>query len=349
MLGITRRAARFACRRESFGSEEVWINKISMAIKIALLLLLIIVACGIAFSAFFVMRPLAVIVWFRRLALRFAGFTKAIVQTSVGKQTVWRGGSGPLLVLLHGAGDQAGTWHKVAPELKQRFELVIPDLAGHGESEPRTGALSVGTVLSAIEQVCDAALPADTPVVLIGNSFGAWVAMLYAQKHPERVTRVVVMGGGPIKEATEIDLMPKTREAAAQIMDKVLDPSSPRPPGFILDDLIRTSNFGPISRLAAAGVPDMCKYVMEDKLGGFPVPVDLVWGSSDRLALLEYAKRMQGQLPRSTLTVIERCWHAPQLERPGELLKVLVKMLAADSVGAPASEASVSVRPKANS
>ena len=47
------------------------------------------------------------------------------------------GGAGPLLVLLHGAGDQAGTWSKVAPELKRHFQLLIPDLAGHGESEKR--------------------------------------------------------------------------------------------------------------------------------------------------------------------------------------------------------------------
>ena len=36
----------------------------------------------------------------------------------------------------------------MAPELKRHFQLVIPDLAGHGESDPAEGALSLGTLLT---------------------------------------------------------------------------------------------------------------------------------------------------------------------------------------------------------
>jgi len=92
----------------------------------------------------------------------------------------------------------------------------------------------------------------------------------------------------------------------------------------------------------------MSKYLIQDKLGSFPLPVDLVWGSSDGLALLDYAKRLQAQLPQSALTVIERCGHAPQLERPRELTRVLLKILAPDTAGVSTSEASVSVHPGAN-
>lgn len=97
---------------------------------------------------------------------------------------MWHGGTGPLLVLPHGAGDQAGTWNKVAPELKHHFRLVIPDLAGHGESDPVAGVLSLGTLLTALEQVLDAIPWRDLPPALAGNSLGAWMSMLYAQKHP---------------------------------------------------------------------------------------------------------------------------------------------------------------------
>jgi pimeloyl-ACP methyl ester carboxylesterase len=320
-----------------------------MAIKLVLVVLLIFVASVIIFSMYFFLRPLAVIVWFRRLALRREGLKKTIVQTSAGKQAVWCGGNGPFLIMLHGAGDQAGTWNKVAPDLKRHFELFIPDLAGHGESEPHTAALSIGTVLAALEQVCDALLPANARIAIVGNSFGAWLAMLYAQKHPQQVSRVVAMGGGPIKEAIEINLMPKDRAGAARLMENVLDPSSPRPPGFVLDDVVRVSRSGAISRLAAAGVADMSKYLMQDKLESFPLPVDLLWGSSDRLVLLEHAKGLQAQLPQSTLTVIERCGHAPQLERPGEVTRVLLKLLAPDSAGTPASTTPVSIHSGANS
>jgi len=249
----------------------------------------------------------------------------------VGKQIVWHGGAGPVLVLPHGAGDQAGTWNNVAPKLKDHFQLVIPDLAGHGESKPTAGPLSLGTLLTALEQVLDALPWRGAKLAFAGNSLGAWISLLFAQKHPERLTRLVLIDGCPIRNASEIGIMPKDREEARRALDAVLDPSTPRRPNFVLDDLVRVSNTGPISRLLAAGAEDMSKYLLEDKLPSFPLPVDIIWGASDRLVPLDYAKKLQSQLPHCTLTVIERCGHAPQLERPRELTRVLLQILASDS------------------
>jgi len=324
-----------------------------LAIKIVLLLVFAAVTALIVFFIFFFLRPVATMVWLRRSALRRAGLRKTKLTTTVGKQIVWHGGMGPLLVLLHGAGDQAGTWNKVASQLKRHFQLVIPDLAGHGESDPAAGVLSLGTLLTALDQVLDAIPWRDAPMVLAGNSLGAWMAMLYAQKYaqkyPQRVTRVILIDGGPIQNASEIGLMPKDREEARRTLDAVLDPSTPRPPNFVLDDLVRISNTGPISRLLAAGEEDMSKYLLDDKLASFQAPVDLIWGASDRLVPLDYAKKLQSQLPHCTLTVIERCGHGPQLERPQELAQVLLQILASDSSHPSATAQSVSTQSGENS
>jgi pimeloyl-ACP methyl ester carboxylesterase len=317
-----------------------------LATKIVLLLVSAAVTALIVFLVLFFLRPIAVMVWFRRNALRRAGLRKTRLATTVGEQVVWHGGTGPLLVLLHGAGDQAGTWYKVVPELKRHFHLVIPDLAGHGESDPLAGALSLGTLLTALEQVLDTKPWRDAPIVLAGNSLGAWMAMLYAQKYaqklPQRVTRAILIDGCPIKEALEVNIMPKDREEARRAFDAVLDPATPRPANFVLDDLVRISNTGPISRLLAAGVEDISKYLLEDKLASFQLPVDLIWGASDRLVPLDLAKKFQSQLPHCTLTVIERCGHAPQFERPQEFTQVLLQILAPDSSRASATAQSVS-------
>ena len=320
-----------------------------LAIEIVLLLVFAAVTALIVFFLFFFLRPVATTVWLRRRALRRAGLRKTKLTTTVGKQIVWHGGDGPLLVLLHGAGDQAGTWNKVATELKRHFQLVIPDLAGHGESDPVAGALSLGKLLTALAQVLDAPPWREAPMVLAGNSLGAWMAMLYAQKYPHRVTRVILIGGGPIKNVSEIGLMPKDREEARRVLDAALDPSMPRWPNFVLDDLVRISPTGPISRLLAVGVEDMSKYLLEDKMTGFQLPVDLIWGASDRLVPLDYAKKLQSQLPHCTLTVIERCGHAPQVERPRELTRILLQILASDSSPAPATARSISRQSGENS
>jgi pimeloyl-ACP methyl ester carboxylesterase len=313
-----------------------------LATKIVLLLVSAAVAALIIFFVLFFLRPIAVMVWFRRNALRRAGLRKTRLTTTVGEQVVWHGDSGPLLVLLHGAGDQAGTWYKVVPELKRHFQLVIPDLAGHGESDPVAGVLSLGTLLTALEQVLDTKPARDAPLVLAGNSLGAWMAMLYAQKHPQRVTRVVLIDGCPIQEALEVNIMPKDRAEARRTLDAILDPSTPRRPDFVLDDLVRISNTGPISRLLAVGAEDISKYLFDGKLASFRLPVDLIWGASDRLVPLDLAKKFQSQLPHCTLTVIQRCGHAPQFERPHEFTRVLLQILAPDSSRAPATAQSVS-------
>jgi pimeloyl-ACP methyl ester carboxylesterase len=296
----------------------------------------------VLFLIAFYLRPLAIIFWLRRIGLRRAGCRKTKVPTTVGEQIVWCGGAGPLLVLLHGAGDQAGTWYRVAPALRQHFELVIPDLAGHGASDPKTGVLSLGTLLAALEQVLDASRWQDRPMVLAGNSLGAWISILYAQKRPQRVVRVILIDGGPIKDTSEIGIMPKNRDEARRAIDAILDPSAPRRPNFVLDDLVRVSNTGPISRLLAAGEEELSKYLLEDKVSSFPMPVDLVWGASDRLVPLDYARKLQSRLPRCTLSVIERCGHAPQLECPHKLTRVLLQLLAFDRCLTDANKQSMS-------
>src|SRR5664279_1255671 len=114
-------------------------------------LLVLFVAGSLFVGWLLVKRPLEVFAWGARRSLGRAGLKKLVVQTPVGPQTVFVGGSGPVLVLLHGAGDHAGTWFHVAPSLARRYTLVIPDLAGHGDSAPSTGPIPLSNVLGGLE------------------------------------------------------------------------------------------------------------------------------------------------------------------------------------------------------
>ena len=61
----------------------------------------------------------------------FPGFASHAVRT--GEVTIFArtGGHGPPLLLLHGYPETHVAWHRLAPELAQRFSLVIPDLRGY--------------------------------------------------------------------------------------------------------------------------------------------------------------------------------------------------------------------------
>jgi len=270
-------------------------------------------------------RPLSVYALMNRRALAGAGLTEGTVTSSLGPQAFWTGGSGPTLVLLHGAGDSAGTYSSIVGKLTPRYRLVIPDLAGHGHSAPSDGPISVGQVLTGLEAVMQQG-PQD-PAIIVGNSLGAWAALLFARQHPDRVARLVLVNGGALTgERPDLSLAPKTREEAAALMTQVRDPKSEPIAGFVLDDVVREAQTGPLSRLAqtAAG---MTQYVLDGKLNAITVPVDLIWGESDRLFSLGYAHRMMAELPASRLTTIPGCGHVPQQECPSRFGSALLDVL----------------------
>ncbi len=270
-------------------------------------------------------RPLAVYAAMNRRALAKAGLTETTAASSLGPQAYWTGGAGPTLVLLHGAGDSAGTYAGAAGTLVPRFRLVVPDLAGHGHSAPSAGPISIGDVLAGLDAVMRQG-PQD-PAIIVGNSLGAWAALLYAREHPDRVARLVLVNGGALTgDRPDLSLTPKTRAEAAALMTQLQDPDSPRIYGFVLDDVVREARTGPLARLAqtAAG---MDQYVLDGKLHEMRVPVDMLWGESDKLFPVAYARRMMAQLPASRITTIPGCGHVPQQECPSRFIASLIDVL----------------------
>ncbi|MDR2212328.1 MAG: alpha/beta hydrolase, partial [Pseudomonadales bacterium] len=62
------------------------------------------------------------------------GFRVERVKTSGAELYTVVGGSGPPLLLIHGAPLTHLSWSRVAPELAKRFTIIAPDLRGYGDS-----------------------------------------------------------------------------------------------------------------------------------------------------------------------------------------------------------------------
>jgi pimeloyl-ACP methyl ester carboxylesterase len=284
--------------------------------------ILLVVASGLSFLW---KRPLSVYALMNTRALAGAGFTRTEVPSSLGPQSIWTAGSGQTLVLLHGAGDSSGTYSSIVKMLTSRYRVVIPDLAGHGRSGPPGGPLSVGQVLTGLESVMQQG--PQEPAIIVGNSLGAWVALLYARQHPDRVARLVLVNGGAlVGDRPDLSLTPKTREEAAALMTQLRDEKAEPIPGFVLDDVVRHAQTGPLARLAQTS-GEMGQYVLDGKLSDIKAPVDLIWGESDRLFSIAYARRMMVQLPAARLTTIPGCGHVPMQECPSRFGSTLSDVL----------------------
>ncbi|MGJ5817726.1 alpha/beta fold hydrolase [Paludibaculum fermentans] len=259
-----------------------------------------------------------------RWTLGQAGLQKRSVDSEAGAQVVWQAGRGQVVVLLHGEGDQAGIWAKTLTEFpRSQYHLLVPDLAGHGESEPAAGPLPMTTMLAGLKAV----LAPYSSVILVGHSMSAWMAMLYAGENPGQVSRVVAVNGGPLRGLrTDVRLLPQDRVEARKLVDAMRDPGSERMADYLLDDMVRAGVSGPLARVLTAQ-RDAKEVVLENHLGAFPVEVDLVWGESDQLMPVEFAEQLKAELPQARLTRIPKCGHVPHQERPEEFARVLAKVL----------------------
>lgn len=290
------------------------------------------VACAVAVLAavaagalVFYTRPLATLAWLGRQRLASSGFERRFHPSAAGPQCIFSGGGGAPVVLLHGAGDQAGGWAKVAPRLAKSFAVVAVDLAGHGESAPASGSIPFATLLAGFDGAMKE-IP-QGKVTLVGNSLGAWVATVWAKDHPDRVQHLVLVNGGPLLgDRPDLTLHPKNRAEADRTLAALRDPSAPMVPDFVVDDIIRVAATGPMGRLAAEPAVEEVR-VQVLRLGGFDVPVDLLWGASDKLVSVDYARRLAAQLPAARLTTIDRCGHAPQVECSERFAEALMKVL----------------------
>jgi len=272
-------------------------------------------------------RPLKVDAIFSRMALGKLGFEKTSIPSPDGRMTIWVAGEGPCMVLLHGAGDQAGTWARMVPPLLEDFKVVIPDLPGHWKSDPRKGPIGVDQLLSGVEVVMDS-ICAGEEAVLVGNSLGAWLAMLYAHDYPAHVTRLVLINGAAITNVNpEIKLFPETREEARKMMKALMGPATLPVPDFVLDDIIRHARVGPAGRFLLT-LDEWGPYLLDDRLDEVVVPVDLVWGDGDELWTLGVAQVLLDGLPRARLHTVRGCGHVPHRECPDTTLEAVKAALA---------------------
>ena len=106
-------------------------------------------------------------------------------------------GRGPTILLSHGYSSTSRMWDGQVAALKDRYQIVVWDFRGHGESDyPRDGAqyseeLTVGDMLALLDLV-----GARTAIVA-GLSLGGYMSLAFHASHPERVRALMLFDTGP--------------------------------------------------------------------------------------------------------------------------------------------------------
>jgi haloacetate dehalogenase len=107
---------------------------------------------------------------------------------------------GPALLLLHGYPQTLAIWHKVAPQLAERYNVVATDLRGYGDSAKPPAApdhSSYSKREMAKDQVEVMSALGFGRFLLVGHDRGARVAHRLAVDHPDRVEKMAVLDIAP--------------------------------------------------------------------------------------------------------------------------------------------------------
>ena len=112
------------------------------------------------------------------------------------------GGSGPgsPIVLVHGLGGAAANWVDLAPLLALRRRVLVPDLPGHGGSNPLPAVPTLAVFADRVAAVAER--ERLLPAVVVGHSLGAVVALRLALRRPQAVDALVLAGAAGISSAT---------------------------------------------------------------------------------------------------------------------------------------------------
>jgi pimeloyl-ACP methyl ester carboxylesterase len=121
-----------------------------------------------------------------------ASFQAKTVHSPAGAEIFVRfGGSGPVVLLLHGYAENSDSWAPLAADLMKDHTVIVPDLRGIGRSsipeggyEKKTQAIDVRAVVTT--------LGFDRTFV-VAHDIGNMVAYAYAATYPDKVERLVVM------------------------------------------------------------------------------------------------------------------------------------------------------------
>jgi len=99
----------------------------------------------------------------------------------------------PTVVAVHGITSNSWTWDPLAHHLAGGAQVVAIDLRGRGRSFDAPGPFGMRQHADDLARVVD---ELDEPVVLVGHSMGAFVALMTAERHPSAVRDLVLVDGG---------------------------------------------------------------------------------------------------------------------------------------------------------
>jgi pimeloyl-ACP methyl ester carboxylesterase len=225
-------------------------------------------------------------------------------------------GAGTPVLLLHGM-DTVHPKARFLDLLGHHAEIIAPSSPGFGNTKRPPDFDTIYDLVHLYLAVIDE-LPYDD-LVLMGLSFGGWLAAEVAVTRPRRVAKLILVDPVGIKigdrESRDIlDVFNVNPEEVRQFSWH--DPAKAPDYDAMSDEelVIHARNWE--SLCLYAWHPYMYNPQLRQWLGRIAVPTLMLWGDSDRVVTPDYGRAYAGLIPGARFQLIEAAGHHPEIEQP---------------------------------
>lgn len=221
-------------------------------------------------------------------------------------------GEGMPLICLHGLMGGLSNFESVTSFFSSKYRVIVPELPIY---ELPLLSTSVKNLVNWLQRFLEHLHIEE--MLLLGNSLGGHIALVFTKLYPERVKGLILTGSSGLYESAMGDSYPKRgnyefikkkceevfydpKVATKEIVDEVFS---------IVNDRTKV-----IKTLAIA--KSAIRHNMAKELPNMTLPTCLIWGKNDPVTLPKVAEEFHKLLPNSTLYWIDKCGHAAMMEQP---------------------------------
>jgi 2-hydroxymuconate-semialdehyde hydrolase len=244
-------------------------------------------------------------------------------------------GSGPPVVMLHGAGGGGVLWAPVVDALRKHFRLIIPDVVGYGESDKPDGAYDRLFFARWLRGFMDAMAVSEAS--LVGNSQGGAIALQFALDNPHRASHLVLVcsaglhswrsiGWPAMVDMIRTHLFMSKNSMRRLVRHLVYDISR-----FPLDSAVRYLEAVAASpggkRAFSMGRGRAVRPFKGMELDTVTCPTLLLWGAEDRVLRPPTAAASMPVIAGATVRWMAGAGHTPFIDRPGLFARQVVEFI----------------------
>lgn len=233
------------------------------------------------------------------------------------------GGSGENLMLLHGLFGALSNFEGIVKRFSDKYNVVVPILPIY---ELPIFQVSVTGLVEFVTKFVE--YKGFDKVHVLGNSLGGHIAILYVLANPEKTASVTLTGSSGLFESAFGTAFPK-RGDYDYIKNKTgetfYDPSVASKE--LVDEVFGIVNDRNKAIRVVATAKSAVRHNLADKLHKIKTPTLLIWGKQDTITPPFVAEKFNELIENSRLHFIDKCGHAPMMEKPDDFNTILENFL----------------------